>query len=343
MRRIGNLFDRILARGNLREATYRAMKGKRSQSDARRFCEDLDTNLERLADGVRDRTIVLGESHQFWIHDPKPRLITAASFRERVLHHAIMALCEPVFEHWLIADTYACRVGLGRDKALLRAREFSGRTMFLCQMDVRKFFPSIPQDELFRRLCRLFKDEPLLDLFSRVLGGDGGVPVQCGLPIGSLTSQHFANFYLGWLDRFVKEQLRVRGYVRYMDDFVLWGDCREELKEQWQSCRDFLWDELKLELKRRPSIRPTDGGLSFLGCRVFDSHVELNRRSRRRFRHRLRELTERFAGGQITERELQERATALVAFTRCGAVRSWQFRQEAIESVSVSGHEPRTA
>jgi RNA-directed DNA polymerase len=125
MKRAGRLFDVIVNRQNLREATHRALRGKRAQPDAREFCETLDENLESLAKECILGTIRLGQAHQFWIRDPKPRLITAPCFRERVLHHAIMIPCEPVFERWLIDDTFACRVGRGRDKAITRATRFA--------------------------------------------------------------------------------------------------------------------------------------------------------------------------------------------------------------------------
>jgi len=128
-----------------------------------------------------------------------------------------------------------------------------------------------------------------------------------------------------------------------MDDFVIWGTSREELKTNWQRCRDFLIAELHLHLKRQPAIRPTSGGMNFLGCRVFHTHVELNRRSRRRFRSRLKDLEKLHACGKIGDSELQERATALVAFTRSGSVRSWNFRHQALSNNTVSGQEPRTA
>jgi len=344
MKRVTGLFEAIADRENLRRATHRALQGKRSQPDAREFCESLDENLDQLATEILEEGFRPGIARQFWIQDPKPRLITAPAFRERVLHHAIMVLCEPVFERWLIADTFACRTGLGRDKALLRASAFSHRFPYFVQMDVRKFFPSIPRDELFRRLTRIFKDERLLRLLACVLGSvPDAVPTGRGLPIGSLTSQHLANFYLDWLDRFIKEQCRIRGYVRYMDDFVIWGSNRESLKDQWRACRDFLQDELGLVLKRKPAIRGVSGGMSFLGCRVFPTHLTLNRRSRRRFRSRLARLESLYRQGLINERALQERATALVAFTKACDVRSWTFREQTLKMIEVSGQEPRTA
>lgn len=229
MRRAGRLFDQILDHENLRLATHKALRGKRSKGDARAFVADLDANLEALRSSLERGDVVLGESHQFTIRDPKTRLITAPCFRERVLHHAILNVCEPTFERWLIADTFACRRGRGRLAALDRARRFaSGHAAFL-KLDIRRYFDSITHEILLDRLGRLFKDPRLLDLFGRIIAAFEATPGR-GLPIGSLTSQHFANAYLGAFDRFVKEGLRVRGYVRSMDDMALWADSTATLK-----------------------------------------------------------------------------------------------------------------
>lgn len=164
-----------------------------------------------------------------------------------------------------------------------------------------------------------------------------------GLPIGSLTSQHFANFYLGAFDRFVKEQLRVPGYVRYMDDMVLWGDSSAELTSHLAACREFLTGELRLEPKPAPYINRTRHGMDFLGCRIFRTHVTLNRRSRVRFRRRLGALESDWLAGRIDERELQHRGTALVAFTTAGPVSSWRFRRRVLQRMPVGGQRPRSA
>ena len=168
----------------------------------------------------------VGRFSQFVIHDPKERIITAPCFAERVLHHAVMNVCEPKFEQWLINDTYACRVGRGQGAALSRAQQFARRFPFFLKIDVRKYFDSISHEILLSRLDLLFKDRRLLDLFERIVHSFRG-NLGRGLPIGSLTSQHLANFYLGWFDRYAKETLRLKGYVRYMDDMALWADSSE--------------------------------------------------------------------------------------------------------------------
>ena len=143
-------------------------------------------------------------------------------------------------------------------------------------------------------------------------------------------SQHFANFYLGWLDRYVKEALQIRGYVRYMDDMLLWGDDRLELQRIQRECESFVSDQLKLEFKLA-QIRRVEQGNSFLGCRLFPTHVELNRRSKQRWRSRVRFLEKAYRLGLISDLDLQKRLTSLTAFAKSGRVRSWKFRTSVLE------------
>jgi hypothetical protein len=336
VKRAGDLFDRIADRDNLRLAAAKALRGKRGRADARRFVAALDRNLAGLADGLRAGTVPVGRFRQFVIRDPKERVISAPCFTERVLHHAILNVCEPHFERWLIADTFACRAGKGRDAALARARQFAGRFRHFLKLDVRKFFDSVPHGRLLDLLGRRFKDRRLLELFGRVVRSFRGEAGR-GLPIGSLTSQHFANLYLGAFDRFVKESLRLRGYVRYMDDMALWSDDAAALREALAAGGRFLRDELGLELKPTPYRNRTAHGMDFLGFRVCRRHLELNRRSRVRFRRRLRRLEAWHAAGRIGEAELQARATALVAFARAAGVCSWRFRRAAVSSGPAGG------
>jgi hypothetical protein len=342
MRRVNHLFERIIDLENLRLAVHKALRGKRSKNDARVFVSDPDANLEAMRRNLLWENVPLGEYHQFTIFDPKQRLITAPCFRERVLHHAIMSVCEPVFERCLIDDTFACRIGKGRLAALHRAQRFAGRFSSFLKIDIRKYFASISHSILISRLERLFKDHRLLSLLRRIIASFESSPGR-GLPIGSLTSQHFANFYLGAVDRFVKQDLRVKGYVRYMDDSALWADTPRQLVGHLQAVAEYLHNELALTLKPSPYINRTGHGMDFLGCRVFPEHTTLSRRSRVRFRRKLLSLEHAHLAGRIDDITLQQRASSLVAFTRPPGVSSWRFRRRVLESMPVSGHNrPRT-
>jgi RNA-directed DNA polymerase len=336
MKRAGRLMERVLDRETLREAYARASRGKRTKRDAVAFGMQLDENLAGLARDLAAGTYTVGPYHQFTIFDPKQRLITAPCFRDRVLHHAVILVCEPVFERFLIADTFACRRGKGREAAVERARHFARRHPWFLKLDIRKYFDSIDHEVLLGLLARKFKDRRLLDLFGRTVDSYEVAPGR-GVPIGSLTSQHFANFYLGWLDRFVKEDLRAGGYVRYMDDFVVWGENRTWLSIVRHRVAEFLERELSLGLKPEPYINRCRIGMDFLGNRVYPSHVTLNRRGRIRFRRKLCALEREHAAGRLDEPELQQHATALIAFARAGATSSWRWRSRILQSLAVDG------
>jgi hypothetical protein len=150
MKRHGNLIERIACRETLRRAVQLAARGKRQRRECRLLTADLEGNLQRMGDEIRAGTIAVGQSRQFVIHDPKRRLITAPCFAERVLHHAIMGVCEPMFEGWLIDDTFACRRNLGRIAALHRAQQFSRQGEFYLKFDIRQYFDSIAHSKTGR-------------------------------------------------------------------------------------------------------------------------------------------------------------------------------------------------
>ncbi len=334
MRRAANLFDQIHEPENLRLAFHKAARGRRGQAVVREFADGLDDRISEMVRAISEGILSVGRFHQFLIRDPKERVITAPCFEERVLHHAIMNVCEPILDRWLIDDTFACRAGKGREAAILRAQHFTRDTAWCLKLDVRKFFGSISHQPLLDLLEKRFKDQKLLQLLTKIVTAYRG-EIGIGLPIGSLTSQHFANFYLGWLDRFVKETLRIRGYVRYMDDMVLWHSSREALVEIHDRCTEFAGRQLRLEFK--PSaVQRTGVGVAFLGCRIWPTHVELNRRSKRRWRRRVRVLERAERLGLISESNLQQRLAALTAFSQAAGVKSWRFRTSVLQPPTVN-------
>lgn len=298
---------------NLRLAFWKAAKGKRGKADCRVFQERLDENLARLGAELLAGDVPVGDYHYFKVHDPKERLICAATFRERVLHHALMNVCEPILERAAVFDSYACRKGKGRVLAVARAQSYARTHRWFLKMDIRKYFDSIHHETLRGLLARKFKDPVLLGIFDRILTSYQTKP-GCGLPIGNLTSQHFANFYLGPLDRFLKEELRYGAYVRYMDDFLVWGESGHELQEVCERVQTFLTAELKLELKGNTAINRTAFGMDFLGYRLFPGTVRLARRSKVRFTRKFRRYEAAQRCGRWSELILQQRMQALLAF-----------------------------
>jgi RNA-directed DNA polymerase len=264
MRRIGGLYEQIADPDNLREAMAAAARGKRDRPSVRRFLRHASEELRALRAQLCAGDVAVDGYRFFMVYDPKPRRIAAPSFRDRVLHHALMRVVEPVFEAEALGASFACRKGKGLHRAVAQLRHETRRSRYFLQRDVSRFFDSVDHAVLRRALARKFKEEVLLRLFD-VLLSSYEVAAGKGLPIGSLVSQHLANFYLGRLDRFVAEELRPRGFLRYMDDFVLWRDDPACLRDDRARVEEMAREVLRLELKPCSGVQATQRGVSMLG------------------------------------------------------------------------------
>ena len=272
----------VAALDNLMRAFARAAKGKRRRPEVVAFTAGLDEELHDLSQAIREETVVVGHFHIFRIHDPKPRRIHAPCFRERVLHHALIGQMAPVLERGLVEDTFACRPGKGSLAAVHRAQEHLRRFPVFVKVDIRRYFDSICHETLKALLARRFKNRGLLALCSRIIEAYSVTPGR-GLPIGALTSQHFAQVYLSGLDRFLQEELRVAGMVRYMDDVTWWHHDLSEAKEALRAVQGFVQDTLRLTLHPKMYIQRSTRGLSFLGFRIFPQTLRLSRRRQQRY------------------------------------------------------------
>lgn len=316
MKRAGHLMGAIADADNLRLAFFKAFRGHRMSGEALRFQEQLDENLAAMAAALKRGDVEVGKYEYFYIEDPKLRLICAASFRERVLHHAIMNVCHPWFERNLIETTYATRPGKGIYKAIARAKQAMGRYGWVAKFDFRKYFDSIPHDLLMARLACLFKDKALLALFAKIIASYSKSEGH-GIPIGNLTSQYFANCYLSGMDHWIKEVLRVPEYLRYMDDFLVFASTREEMSGYVSQIRRYASEELRLALK--PVVVETAAaGVDFLGYRVYGTKLRLTQRSKRRFMRKSREYGRRLAEGEWSERQYYQHITPLLAYASKG-------------------------
>ncbi|MFZ4767895.1 MAG: reverse transcriptase/maturase family protein [Roseimicrobium sp.] len=324
MKRVGGLYPLICERENLRLAAWKALRSKRGMSDARAFMARMDEALDILRWELLHGAVRLTPPRQFVIHDPKRRTITAPCFRERVLHHAIMNVVEPELERYAIHHSYACRAGKGQFAALTAARKFAWGHEWFLKLDVRKYFDSIPKALLLERLERRFKDRELLSLLRQLVSAFQP-EAPCGLPIGSLLSQHLANFYLGWLDHFITVEMRCGSYLRYMDDFVLWHQDGRVLAEMLPQVNDAALGTLHLTLKPAQRNR-TMRGMTFLGHRVWPGRLTLSRVSKQRYARKLKAVCVALGHGEINEGEAQERALSLVAFTRHSSCLSFRRR-----------------
>jgi retron-type reverse transcriptase len=285
---------------------------------------------------------VPGGYHTFRVWEPKPRWISAAPFRDRVVHHALTQILEPVFERRFTPHSYASRTGFGTHKALAAAGAACRRYPFVLQCDIRKYFPSIDHAILKDLLARVIKCRPTLDLAGRIIDGSNPQePVDVyfqgddlftpserrrGLPLGNQTSQFFANVYLNSLDQFVLREIGPGAYCRYVDDFLLFHDDQAFLKEARRRIDGELCN-LRLNLHEGKSrIYRTSTGVTFLGWRLFPDHRRLVRGNVVRFRRRLRWLQRQFAEGEV---ELSEVVSSLRAWNAHAAHGdTWKLREQ---------------
>ncbi len=311
MKRHGYLFDRVCSFETLITAALDAAKGKKRKPRVAEFLRNLENEVIELERELLSRSYQPGPYHTFMIHDPKERMICAADFRDRVVHHAVCRVLDPIFEKSFIFDTYACRKEKGTHRAVRRARSFSRRYDYFLKLDIYKFFDSVDHVVLKKMLRKRVKDKDLLWLLDVFIHHP--VPwtgAGKGIPIGNLTSQNFAIFYLSGLDHFIKEYLRIEGYIRYMDDLVLFAEEKGTLRDAEKRIEAYLREKLRLEIKSGSSLlAPVRQGLPFLGFRIFPGVIRISRQGWRRFRRKIQQRETMFIRGEI-DRETWDRSAA---------------------------------
>lgn len=329
MNRQGNLWPELTSYSNLFRSAHKAARRKRSWPNVAQFLFQLEPEICRLQDELRQRTYTPGEYRTFQIQEPKPRLISAAPFRDRVVHHALCAVLEPIFERTFIHDSYACRRGKGTHAAVDRFTHFARRYRYVLKCDIRKFFPSIDHEVLKAQVARKIKDPDVLWLVNRLIDGSNPQePVlmwfpgddllsplehRRGLPLGNQTSQFFANVFLNPFDHFVMEELRAPAYLRYVDDFALFSNDKRWLADAKNRCRDALGRRRLMLHPLKSHVSPVATGTRFLGYRVFPDHRLLVRDNVRRFRRRLKMLQKRFADSEMQLAEIGPRIVSWIA------------------------------
>ena len=323
MKRFTGLFERVVAWPNLLRAARNARRGKLHRPAVERFEFRREWELLDLQRELGTGTYRPGPFRTHRVTRPKPRLISAAPYRDRVAHHAVMNVLIPILDRQFHPDSYACRAGKGTHAASRRLQHLMRRYPFALRADVRQFFPSIDHDILKATFRRLIKDRPLLALLDTVVDGsnpqdeandyfpgdDLFTPFERrrGLPIGNLTSQWFANWYLNGFDHAVTSRLGFGGYVRYCDDFVIFGADRQQLVDLRHRVDERLAD---LRLRVHPgktAVVPTRAGITFVGYRTWAHRREVRGANVRRFLKRLRELRKRFDQGALTIQEVRTR------------------------------------
>lgn len=316
MKRVNDLYHQIYAPENLLLAARKALRGKKYLRTGAYLNFNLEKEILELHDMLLSEQIVIKPYTTFIIREPKLRTICSANIRDRVLHHAILNILEPVLEKRLIYHTFACRKGKGLHSAVKWARSFVQKNTYYLKCDIDKYFDTIDHEVLVTLLGRITKDKKLLNLLEVIIRKDFlHLGKDKGLPIGNLTSQHFANLYLGELDLFIKHELKCRSYVRYMDDFLLFSSSKLELKIHLARLKEFAENRLKLKLKERVTrVAPVFEGVPFLGFRIFRNLIRLKRENLVRLRRKVVLKQKLHEQGRISTEELEMSVRSMLSF-----------------------------
>ena len=334
MKTYTKLYDKICSLDNIKLAFRKARKKKSSRQDVQEFEQKLEENLKKIQQELIIETYQPLPLKTFILRDPKTRKISKSDFRDRVVHHAICNLIEPIFEKRFIHDSYANRKRKGTSGAIKRFNQFKRKASnngmkvyenidykgnldqkynnnyvrgYVLKADIRKYFDTVDHEVLLKILSKKICDQKLMKLIEKILANHKTPHLGKGMPLGNLTSQFFANIYLNELDMFVKHNLRARHYIRYVDDFFIFHKNREVLQEYKEKINIFLRRNLLLNLHPQKSrIKPLARGLDFLGYRIFYYHVLLRKRNLRKMEQKLEEMEEFYKDKVISKETIDQ-------------------------------------
>lgn len=320
-KRVGNIYLPNCNYTCLYNAYRKAAKGKRYRGDVLQFTDNLEGNLLALLDDLKNHTYTVGAYREFYVYEPKKRLIMALPFRDRVAQWWVYSLLYPIFDKTFIEDSYACRRGKGQKAAadrlqdMIKQTEVLGGKWYYLKLDIAKYFYRIYHDKLMEILERKIKDPDMLELLNVIVKGDGtnafGLSIcdnvedaerltDRGMPIGNLTSQLLANVYLNELDQFCKKVLGTKFYIRYMDDVIILSQSKEELHEIKERISKFLDEELQLALNKKTCIRPVSMGIQFVGLHIWSTHRTVRKSTSLRIKRRLKAAAKQYVAGNLT-------------------------------------------
>lgn len=317
-----NLFSKIISFENLLGAAHKASAGKQKHPNVAEFFFHLEDNLIQIRNELTNQTYCPGDYNTFYIYDPKMRLISAAPFYDRVVHHALCNIIEPIFNKSFIFDSYANRKEKGTHIAIKRAQGFLKQNQYILKCDFKKYFPSIDHEILKQEIRWKIADPETLWLIDIIIDNSNEqepvyetfpgdtllTPLERrkGLPLGNLTSQFFANVYLNRFDHFVKEILKVKHYARYVDDFLMGANSKDFLKDCLHEAQKYV-DHYRLTLHpKKCHILRSDKGVPFLGQIIFPDYRLLRDRNVRRFTQRLKKMEKYLENGDMTRKEFQD-------------------------------------
>jgi retron-type reverse transcriptase len=323
-----HIYEKICEFENLYEAYRKASLGKRFKNEVLAFAADLEENLHDLKRELLSEEYRIGKYREFYVYEPKRRLIMSIPFRDRVVQWAIYRVINQLFANGYIDDSFACIDGRGIHGVAKRIQYWAkllsrdgGVKVYYLKLDISKYFYRIDHGVLLDILRRKFDDKPLTEFLERIIRnetipfglppgaspGDGGGRIfDRGMPIGNLTSQMFANLYLNEIDQYAKRTLGIKYYCRYMDDTVILSTDKAALAEYRVKIEEFLNDKLKLSLNDKTALRALDEGIDFCGYRIWGSHIKLRKSSALHMKHRLKKLMDDYSLGKADLPEVKQ-------------------------------------
>ena len=298
MKRINNLFDKVVTKDNLMLAYQKARKGKSGQYGVKIFERNVESNIDQLYNELITGTYKTSEYSVFKIYDPKEREIFRLPFRDRVVHHAIMNILEPIWISVFVHHTYSCIKGRGIHAVFIDLKQDLKdieNTTYCLKLDIKKFYPTIDHEVLKAIVRRKLKDNRLLNLIDEIIDSAPGVP------IGNYLSQFFANLYLSYFDHWLKEEKQVKYYYRYADDIVILNGNKPYLHELLKDIDTYLVTKLKLQIKGNYQVFPVDSrGIDFVGYVFYHSHVLMRKTIKKRLCRKVAKLNKR---KNVTDKE----------------------------------------
>ena len=276
MKRLNNIYSKICTLENLTLADKKARKGKISQYGVQLFDKSKEANILKLQTLLQEKKYKTSEYAKFIIYEPKEReIFKLPYFPDRITHHAVMNILEPIFISMFTADTYSCIKGKGihgATRAIRVALIDRATTTYCLKLDIKKFYPSVDHEVLKQLLRKKFKDQDLVWLLDEIIDSAPG------LPIGNYLSQFFANLYLTYFDHWIKEEKRIKHYFRYADDIVILSACKSDLHKILSDIKSYLTNNLKLTVKQNYQIFPVAArGIDFVGYKFYHTHTLLRK------------------------------------------------------------------
>ena len=344
MKTYKNLYQDLCSFKNIKLAYKKARKGKSKKNYVLKFEKDLSKNLKHLQKELSNKTYKPKPLKEFILRDPKTRKICKSIFKDRIVHHAIINILEPIFDKRFIYDSFASRKGKGQHKAIKRFDEFkrkvskNGKKLkaikdenYVCgyclKADIEKYFDTVSHKILINILRDKIKDNNLISLIEKILNNHFVKAKDKGMPLGNHTSQFFANVYLNELDYFVKHKIKAKYYIRYVDDFVILHNSDKQLKRWKKKIDIFLKKELKINLhKDKSKITPLHKGIQFLGFRIFYHHKLLRKSNIYNMKKKLRIWQENHKKGLISYEKLIEKLEGWFAHASHG--NTYNLRKE---------------